>query len=487
MVPGMRQIVAGKFSRINLHYSQFNFCEPFMFSYVASKSELSVRQNLKWLFVLRNLMLFSEAFLIFLTVYGLQIQLPQRPLWWIVASIAAVNIYTWLRLQDASPVTTQEIFLQLVLDVIAITALLYPTGGASNPIIWVYLLPLMITAIMLPPTYAWYMVILTTSMYTMLMLYNIPLPSIAPHLSHTSSIDFSGMAHLESIDLEHALNDKNYFNLHIFGMWFGFVFSAGLVAFFVVELAKTLKIRERSLAEARENALRNERVVALGTLAASAAHDMGTPLGTMAIITHELIQDYSYCNHPDLYEKIIIIEEQINRCKEALSVMSASAGEMRAESGNVMALSEYLDDVIKQWRTHKAGTKLNFFIDIDVNMNAEIIAERTLTHSLINILNNAAEATNPDLGIEFHAVWDCQFVTIKICDFGTGFPEGLIEFAGQQPVMSSKHGLGVGLFLTCSTVQRLGGKIEFTNRLQGGAEVIITLPLLTNETGNDNC
>jgi two-component system sensor histidine kinase RegB len=318
----------------------------------------------------------------------------------------------------------------------------------------------------------------------MLMVYNIPLPSMAPHLNH-SAISFSGMTHLESLNLEHALNDKNYFNLHIFGMWFGFVFSAGLVAFFVVELAKTLKIRERSLAEARENTLRNERVVALGTLAASAAHDMGTPLGTMAIIAHELTQDYSYCNHPDLYEKMTIMEEQINRCKEALSVMSAFAGEMRAESGSIMALSDYLDDVIKQWRTHKAGTKLNFFIDPDANLNAEIIAERTLTHSLINILNNASEATNPDLGIEFHATWDRKMAIIKICDFGEGFPEDLIEFAGQQPVTSSKHGMGVGLFLTYSTLKRFGGGIEFANRVKGGAQVTLTLPLLTNEIDDD--
>lgn len=116
---------------------------------------------------------------------------PQRPLWWIVASITAVNIYTWLRLEDQTPVTEQEIFMQLVLDVFAITALLYPTGGASNPIIWVYLLPLMITTIMLPPIYAWYMVILTTTMYTILMVYNIPLPSIAPHLSHDSVVILS--------------------------------------------------------------------------------------------------------------------------------------------------------------------------------------------------------------------------------------------------------------------------------------------------------
>jgi two-component system sensor histidine kinase RegB len=207
---------------------------------------------------------------------------------------------------------------------------------------------------------------------------------------------------------------------------------------------------------------------------------MGTPLGTMAIIAHEISQDYSYCNHPDLYEKMTIIEEQINRCKEALSVMSASAGEMRAESGNVMLFSDYLDDVIKQWRTHKVGTKLNFFIDPHVDFDAKIIAERTLTHSLINILNNAAEATNSDLGVEFHATWDKDKATIKICDFGTGFPAHLLEFAGLHPMQSSKQGLGVGLFLTYSTVQRLGGELEFSNKNEGGAEVIIMLPLLNN-------
>jgi two-component system sensor histidine kinase RegB len=457
-----------------------------MFSYVSSKSELSFRQNLRWLFVLRNLMLFSEAFLIFISTNGLYLELPQRPLWWIVTSIGSVNIYTWFRLEDQTPVTKQEIFIQLVLDVFAITALLYPTGGASNPIIWVYLLPLMITAIMLPPIYAWYMVILTTTMYTMLMVYNIPLPSIAPHLSHGSAMNFSSeMSHMEMLEQVHVMRDQNYFNLHIFGMWFGFVFSAGLVAFFVVELAKTLKSRERSLAEARENALRNERVVALGTLAASAAHDMGTPLGTMAILTHEIAQDYAYCNYPDLFEKISVIEEQINRCKEALSVMSASAGEMRAESGNVMLVSDYLDSVITQWRTHNVRTKLHFFIDSDVNLNREIIAERTLTHAFINILNNAAQATNADLGIEFHATWDRKVAVIKICDFGSGFPKDFIKFVGQQTVVSGKNGLGVGLFLSYSTLQRLGGKLEFTNRPEGGAQVTITLPLLSDEKEYD--
>jgi len=455
-----------------------------MLSHVSPKSEISARQNLKWLFILRNLMIVSEAILIFMSIYGLGIRLPQEQLWLVLLSIGVVNIYTWMRLKTEDRVTELEIFSQLVIDVFAIASLLYLTGGASNPITWVFLLPLIITAIMLPQSYAWYMVTLTSSMYTILITYNIPLPSIEPHMPNPESMH-ANMMHYEMLQQAHAMSDKHYFNLHMFGMWFGFVFSAGLVAFFVVELAKTLRSQERTLAEARESALRDERVVALGTLAASAAHDMGTPLGTMAIVAHELADEYPIHRFPDLHEKMLIMQQQIDRCKQALSVMSASAGEMRAESGRVMLLTEYIDNVLNQWRTHTPAAKLCFFIPPDVAADAKIIAERTLTHSIINILNNAAEASPPDQGIEFHATWDLDQAVIKIRDYGPGFPPEIAGFAGNQPVISKKHGLGVGLFLTASTIKRLGGTINFANIESGGASVVITLPLLHTES-DDN-
>jgi two-component system sensor histidine kinase RegB len=456
-----------------------------MLSYTSPRSEFSARQNLKWLFILRNLMILSEVILIVLSVYGLNIRLPEQQLWLVVLSIGVVNIYTSMRLKTDDPVTELEIFSQLVIDVFSITALLYLTGGASNPITWVFLLPLIIAAIMLHQSYAWYMVILTTSMYTALMAYNIPLPSIEPHMPR-SDMKYSDVKNYELLQQVHAMSDTHYFNLHIFGMWFGFVFSAGLVAFFVVELAKTLKAQERNLAEARENALRDERVVALGTLAASAAHDMGTPLGTIAIVTHELEQEYPSHRFPDLHERLLLMQQQIDRCKTALSVMSASAGEMRAESGSVMLLTEYIDEVINQWRTHKPSARLCFFISPEVATQAKIIAELTLTHSIINILNNAAEASPPEKGIEFHATWDLDYAVIKIRDFGPGLPPELIDFAGKQPVVSKKRGLGVGLFLAYSTINRLGGKIHLYNSESGGACVEITLPLLNTENENDD-
>jgi two-component system sensor histidine kinase RegB len=462
-----------------------------MLTHVTPKSEFSARQNLRWLFILRNLLILAGVLLVTISIYGLNINLPEEQLWLVVLSIISVNMYTSMRLQTEDPVSELEIFSQLTIDVLAIAAFMYLTGGASNPLIWVFLLPLIVTAIMLPQSYAWYMVVLTTSMYTILIAYNIPLPSIEPHMPNPAMLH-PDMAHYSMLlNAQTLRSDRHYYDLHMFGMWFGFVFSAGLVAFFVVELAKTLKIQERSLAIARENALRDERVISLGTLAASAAHDMGTPLGTIAIVAHELLQEYPQHRFPDLHEKIDIVQDQVDRCKKALSVMSASAGEIRAESGRIMRVTAYIDDVINLWRTQKSTAKLNFFIDPDNVDEAEIIAERTLTHALINILNNAADASGDNRkGIEFHATWDLRQIHIKIRDFGPGFPPEMVESAGKQPLLSKKHGLGVGLFLTYSTISRLGGTIRLYNAEPNGACVEILLPLLhaevIEEAGTDN-
>lgn len=457
-----------------------------MLSYFFPKTEISTLQNLKWLFILRNLMILGECFLVVMFVYVLEIRIPEQQLWLVIVAIIAFNTYTSMRLQTDDPVTELEVFSQICIDVFSIAALLYLTGGASNPITWVFLLPLIITAIMLPPAYAWYMVILTTSMYSILIAFNVPLPSIEPHMPDPGLLHPSPeIVDYKQMEMAHAISDNHYYNLHMFGMWFGFVFSAGLVAFFVAELARTLKHRERSLAKAREKALRDERVVALGTLAASAAHDMGTPLGTIAIVIHEMMQDYAEQSLPDFKEKMDILQNQVNRCKEALSLMSASAGEMRAESGKVMLVTDYIDNVIYQWRSHKPAAKLQFIIDNKVAEKAEIIAERTLTHALINILNNAVEASDPECGIEFHAVWSTDELSLKIRDYGPGFPLELVDYAGKQSVTSKNKGLGVGLFLAYSTINRLNGTIEINNMATGGACVEISLPLFNNKEVSD--
>jgi two-component system sensor histidine kinase RegB len=431
---------------------------------IPADSDHSARKNLHWLFVLRTLLLGVEAILILISVYGLDIPLRQIPLWAILTILGMFNWITWIRLTSSPPVSEIELFAQIGADVLAITAILYFTGGATNPMAWFFLLPLIIAATVLPHSYTWYLVIFASACYTVLIGYYQPLPEIQA-VTLPSDVSLITHSYMEHHDIQ----------LHVFGMWFGFVFSAVLVAYFVVEMANTLRERERRLAEAREQALRNERVVALGTLAAGAAHEMGTPLGTMAILVHELEQEFESEEFAPLREKMQILRSQIARCKTALSVMSASAGEARAEEGHPMAVTRYLSDIVDAWRTEKPGIELDFRLRTP-GPSPSIIAELTLTQALINILNNAAEVSPQ--GVMLEVGWNVERAFIDITDRGPGIAPGLTAHIGKAPITTKEHGLGVGLFLAFSAIERLGGSIELLPRAGGGTRTAINLPLL---------
>ncbi|MCX8050215.1 MAG: ATP-binding protein [Methylohalobius sp.] len=426
----------------------------------------AARANLNWLFVLRNLLILATSLILVIAVYDLGAKLPTNPLWGIIATMLAGNCLTWLRLQEGRPVVELELFLHLCLDALCISGLLYFAGGATNPMAWFLLLPLIITATVLPQRYTWYMMLLVCSSYTLLIFHYHPLqPLPVAKVIQTDRLP---------LDLRES---HQRFELHVFGTWAGFVFSAGLVAYFVVEMANTLRERERKLAEVREQALRDERVVALGTLAAGAAHEIGTPLGTMAILVQELLEDYAGREHEGLRRRLLICKDQIERCKNALAVMSASAGEVRAESGHAEEVHRYLEKLVQQWRQQRPGARLQFKVE-EAQAGARIVAERTLSHALLNILNNAADVSPQ--AIELRARWSQSRLELSVIDQGPGISVGLTRELGQRPVASSKQGLGVGLFLAYTTVERLGGVIVMESLPQGGTQTRITLPLLTS-------
>ena len=263
------------------------------------------------------------------------------------------------------------------------------------------------------------------------------------------------------------------FAQHVFGMWFGFVLSAALIAWFVVGMANTLRKRDQMLAEAREQALRDQQLVALGTLATGAAHELGTPLATMAVVTRELERaDVS----ESMKRKLHILRDQIGRCKQALSVISASAGEARAESGSLIQVDLFLRTVIDEWRSQR--------LEADVEMqltngpsSAHIVDEYTLHQSLINILNNAADVSPEPL--LFRGRWDQHQLEIDILDRGPGLHPTTVANLGEQKASHKEYGMGLGLFLTHATIQRLGGNIALFDREDGGTCTRIRLPLAT--------
>jgi two-component system sensor histidine kinase RegB len=420
--------------------------------------EETVRHNYYRLFMLRNAEIAAIGFGIAIATLFFGLALPLPPLMTILALIVSVNLYTWYRLHTGSSFGNNEIFALMLLDVAGLTGIFYYTGGASNPFVWFYLLPLMIAATILSRWQTWGMAVTSVLCYSALFFIDAPGAGVHAH---------------------HDQGNNDGFAMHVLGMWLGFVMSAGFVAVIIVGMAHSLRERDRRLAEAREASLKNERLVALGTLAAGTAHELGTPLGTMAILASELEHECTRTGDDDLKRKMRIINEQIARCKDALSVLSASAGADRAEAGHRMQVRQYLDEIIKTWQQQRPETGLQTDIDSQAP-NADILAERTLTQALVNIMNNAADASPEHVAL--NATWTTQQLTIRIFDRGPGLSDEIVRQLGKAPVTTKSEGLGVGLYLAHATVSRLGGNLTISQRAGGGTELCINLPLLTDET-----
>lgn len=416
--------------------------------------------NLRRLFLLRNIEIAGQVAALLAATQWLDIALPIGLMLMVVAQLALINLLTWLRLRRPWPVSDAEVFAQLLVDIAALAMLLYFSGGSTNPFISLFLVPLTLAAAVLPAAYTWLMAAVTLVCYTVLLFYYLPINDIttAMHASHDAAM----------------MRRQDSFGLHVQGMWFNFVVSAGLIAFFVVRMAGSIRQRDRKLAIAREETLRNERIIALGTLAAGAAHELGTPLSSMAVLTHELQQEHA--NLPELVADLQLLRDQVDNCKRILNDLLASAGQARAEGGQRQALDQFLDGVMQKWTLMRPGRRCQARWDGTLPA-PQIIAEQTLSQALLNLLNNAAEAS-PE-GIEVSGHWHKNELFIEINDRGPGLTAEVLANAG-QPFFTTKapgQGIGIGLFLANATLERFGGTVKLFNREGGGATTQVLLPL----------
>ena len=375
----------------------------------------------------------------------LDIALPLAPMLAIVLLLAVFNLATRRRLARGGAVSDGELFAQLCVDVTALTLLLFFSGGGANPLVSLYLPTIAIAAVVLPGRFAWSVVALSVTAYSLLVFWNIPLP--VP-------------------DAERATR------LHLAGMWLIFVASAALIAWFVARMAAAIRSRDLQLAAAREEALRNERVIALGSLAAGAAHELGTPLATMAILAGELGRNADLST--EAREDLALLREQVEHCKGIITSLAARAGQSRAEGGGAITLDRWLEQVIARWRQLRPHAEAKVSLH-GTAAAPSIVGEATLEQALLNLFNNAADAGGGEVDIE--AEWDKERLRLEVRDRGPGFDEKVLLAAGRAFVTTREEGTGIGLFLAHAAVERLGGRIVLANRDGGGAVTRIELPL----------
>ncbi|MFA6922116.1 MAG: ATP-binding protein [Gallionella sp.] len=374
----------------------------------------------------------------------LELDLQWLPMLLCIAALAAIDGFTMLRLKSSRPVAYLELFGQLSVDVFALSILLYFAGGSTNPFVSIYLLPLVIAAATLPARYTWGMAALTTACYSFLMVYRIPLP-------HNHQ------------DMDNA------FSTHVMGMWLGFVISAVVVAYFVVKMAEAVRSRDVMLVQVREEILRNERIVALGTQAAGAAHELGTPLSTMAVVIGELKHD---TDDEQLRDSLTLLDEQVRGCRRILDKMMLNA----QDSGSVTLQSadELISEVLDEWQLLRPTAHYKY--TANTKTPAPLISvDVTLRAALMNLLNNAADAS-PQM-IEIISRQNGSNFVIEIRDYGAGLSQEVAQKAGSAFFTTKTEGRGIGLFLANATIERMRGTVRLINREEGGATTELTLPI----------
>lgn len=415
-----------------------------------------LRKNLQRLFLIRIIAIVAQCTVFGLVYSVIAFDLPWTEIIITIAILAALNFLTWVRLRYRWPVTNLELFAQLLIDVAALTFLLFLSGGSTNPFISLYLLPLIIAATVLPWRYTWIMAAVTISCYSFLLFKYIPLP-------HDHSDDHS----------RHMFE----FNLHVSGMWLTFVLSTLLIAWFVVKMSNSIRDRDKELSRSREQALQNEQIIAMGTLAAGAAHELGTPLSTMAVITKELQQEY--LEDSEFQNNIRILRDQIAHCKQTLTHLLANAGQARAEEGNRQPVDIFLKQVIEKWQLIRPSVKFTY--QCEGTQPAPIIMNtRLLGQSILNLLNNAADASTRQVAITSY--WDENQLHLEILDDGEGLNAEAIQRAGEAffTTKGPGQGFGIGLFLANTNIERFGGNVRLFNRPEGGACTHVTLPIVSS-------
>ena len=382
---------------------------------------------------------------------------------WLIAVIgilAAATIFTFWRLGRPWPVTDAEFFAQLLLDVGSLSALLFASGGATNPFVSYYLIPLAIAATVLPWRYTLTLALICVGAYSALLFFFEPLPLFSP--SH-----------------EHMHHNDSAINPHILGMWFNFALSAALITFVVVRMANALREQQRELNMRREDALHSEQLLAVATLAAGTAHELGTPLSTMTLVLDEmqngLDEMHSAPAHNDVEQlraDITTLKQQTQICRATLKKLVDTAETHRLQQFIAQRADTFLQELLERWQVVRPDAR--YQLQTTPGPVPTLRVDEALRQAIIHLLDNGADTQSGPL--ELQLGWDDRMIELRIRDHGAGIPLDIAEQLGKPFVTNKAGGLGLGLFLSHATIERCGGEIRLYNHPAGGTEAVLRLP-----------
>ncbi|MFY2560935.1 ATP-binding protein [Corallococcus terminator] len=412
------------------------------------------RINLEWLLKLRWGLLLGQALVIALAAYGLELALPVPVLAGLLGLEAVTNlaVRAWL---GRARVTEGTIGKLMLWDTLVLTGLLALSGGTHNPFTTLYLVNVALGTVLLSSRWMWSLLGFTlTAFGSLFLLQDVVL---VPGLSRP----------------DHAA----LMRLHINGMWVAFAVAAGFIVYFVQRVTRALEEREQELAQARAQHARREKVASLATLAAGAAHELSTPLSTIAVVSKEVERALTAAGTSEaVRDDLRLIRQQVDRCRDVLVQMSADAGQTTGEAFHPMPLGRLVEDSLSE---------LSGVERVRVELPEELSAwrvqgpPRALARVVRGLVKNALQASPPSRSVELRVVAGRGGARLEVRDGGAGMPAEILARAG-EPFFTTKapgEGMGLGLFLARTLAEQLGGSLELRSTPGQGTVASLALPV----------
>ena len=410
----------------------------------------------------------AEALGVVAARYGLGFDLPVLPLLGLVAVVAISNL--WIpRLPDRPRVLGAV----LVLDTVLLTLLLWLSGGPANPFSALYFLHVTLAAILLGGRWAMGVLVLGVATYGLLFI--APPPgagaSEAP-MTHVHGRPTVGHGSASSpADAHHA--QGRVFEAHLEGMFLAFVVAGALIAFFVTQIATALRRREAELVRARELAHAARRLASLTTLAAGAAHELGSPLGTIAVVAKELERTLLTRLDPGdpLVEDAQLVRREVARCREILDRMTVQGGEAAGEGLEAVSV----EALVATLRT-RLGPRADRLVVDPLPSGTVRVPRRAWLQALENVARNGLDAGAGSVRLTVHR--EPTRWIFELVDEGSGMDEETLARAF-DPFFSTKEpgeGMGLGLFVARAVAAQLGGDLVLRSAPGAGTTARLTLP-----------
>lgn len=422
--------------------------------------------NASWLIKLRWVAVIGQVLTILAVVLIMKIEIASTTALGVVIGVTALSnllLSFWFnrnRTIDDPPAVA--LGLVMVMDMLSLTCLLFATGGPSNPFSFFFFVNLSLCALILNRNWAWALNILSIFCFGALMLKHHPIdalnfgPALAPILERgTISIPQAGLI-------------------------IAFSTCGSVIVYFMTRLTSELRQQEADLRRVQVVQARSEKLEALGTLAAGTAHELATPLSTIAIVARDV--EKAFDEHPpefpgaeDVVEDIHLIRSQLDRCRNIIDRMAGQAGQAIGESLNRISVKDLLDEILKELPERD---RILATMDDEAAKGSVRVPLVGLSQALRGLFQNALDADSTGkIRVNIDQVDQQSRWTVR--DHGSGMTEDVLQRLS-EPFFTTKQpgkGMGLGVFLAKNVVERLDGSIQFHSKAGQGTEVTFFLPL----------